>query len=374
MRIGLNLLYLIPSEVGGTETYARGLLHGLKRIQTHYEFILFLNRESEDLLAGDDRLLQKVICPVNATNRKKRYLFEQFMLRRYVKDYRIQLLHSLAYTSPIYFPCPTVVSLPDLNFKALGRMMTLQRRMMLRLIVRQAVLRSNKVVTISSFSREEILNNYHIPAEKVVVTHLAADNHEFDAQSDDKPLMLPGLPDLNVPYILVFSSSTANKNLARVIEAFLQAKKVHGLTHKLLLVGHHCAKGNGPQIACRNSDVHWTGYLERGILLAVLKRAEFMVFASFYEGFGLPVLEAMAAGVPVVCSRSASLPEIAGDASIFFDPYSVDEMAASIALVAGDPKLRQTMRQKGIENAERFSWAQTARQTVGVYDEILKRV
>ncbi|MHB8138233.1 MAG: glycosyltransferase family 4 protein [Smithellaceae bacterium] len=372
MRIGLNLLYLIPGIVGGTETYARGLLRGLRQIKPDHEFFLFVNRESAGLIADDDQDFTKVVCPVYAANRKNRYYFEQVKLRQYVQLYKIDLLHSLAYTSPLFLPCPAIVSLPDLNFKAFGNSMPLSRRLMLSLIVWQAVSRSSKVITISNFSREEILKQYHIPSEKVVVTYLAADNDDLNSKVKEEPFAGQVMPDLNQPYALAFSSSTANKNLSGLIKAFLEAKKNHKFIQKLILMGHKYPIEEDVQGCHESEDIVWTGYLERRTVLEILRRADFMLYPSFYEGFGLPVLEAMAAGVPVICSNAASIPEVVGDAGIFFDPFSIKDMAAKIAQAATDQKLRDDLRQKGFKNLERFSWRKTAEDTVAVYEQIFR--
>ena len=375
MRIGLNLLYLIPGVVGGTETYAMGLLSGLKQLRSDHEFVLFLNRESAGLVQNDAPNFKSVVCPVYAENRKNRYYFEQVKLRQYLKKYKIDLLHSLGYTSPLFLRCPTVVSVPDLNFKAFGNAMPFPRRLMLRLIVRQAVLCSNKVITISKFSRQEIIREYHIPPEKTVVTYLAADVDNIKDKTEGGSGGILDLPGVEQPYIVAFSSIYPNKNISRLIEAFLDAKKNNRLEQKLVLIGHRypVKKGKqGAKLLDENKDVVWTGYLERQQVFRVLKQADFLVFPSFYEGFGLPLLEAMTAGVPVVCSNAASLPEVAGDAGVFFDPFSLKDMADTIVSVATNLQLRANLRQKGFKNLERFSWKRTAAQTVAVYDDILK--
>ena len=370
MRIGLNLLYLIPGIVGGTETYARGLLTGLKQIKPDCDFVLFLNRESAGLISDDNPHFQSVVCPVFAENRKKRYFFEQFKLRQYVEQYKIDLLHSLAYTSPLFLRCPTAVSIHDLNFKALRNEMPFSRRFMLNLIVGQAVYQSNKVITISNFSRQEILREYNIPSEKTAVIYGAAD---VDNIENNIGVELPGIKQ---PYIVAFSSVTTNKNIPRLIEAFLDAKKNHHIKQKLVIIGHWHSGEKGLTGIARHTesqDIIWTGYLDRPKVFEVLKRSDYLIFPSFYEGFGLPALEAMAIGVPVVCSNTASLPEVVGDAGLFFDPFSVKDMATKIEQVASDPKLRNNLREKGSKNLERFSWKQTAEQTMAVYNDIMQK-
>jgi glycosyltransferase involved in cell wall biosynthesis len=375
MRIGLNLLYMIPGVVGGTETYARGLLGGLKQLRPNHEFVLFLNRESSALDFADAPGFRTIICPVNALGRMHRYYFEQVQLRRYLKEHKVDLLHSLGYTSPLLLRCPTVVTVHDLNFKAFGDSFPIARRLMLGLSVKQSIFRSNKVITVSEFSRQEILREYRIPQEKVVVTHEAVDLGELGQeppQQVDESMQSLGIEQ---PYVVAFSSTYHNKNILRLMEAFGNAKKKNRLNQKLVLIGHRYSRGDereDAQLLIGNRHVIWAGYLQRRDVYKVLKGADFLVFPSYYEGFGLPVLEAMAAGVPVVCSKAASLPEIAGDAAMFFDPFSVKEIEESIVLAANNVQLREDLRQKGYENLKRFSWTKTAAQTVAVYDEILR--
>ncbi len=374
MRIGLNLLYMIPREVGGTETYARGLLDGLRHIGTSHEFVLFLNRESAEWKPAADSGFATVVCSVNAVRRGKRFVYEHLFLRREIRKHRIDLLHSLGYTSPLFLQCPTVVSVHDLNFLAFGSLMKFARRTMLRLAVKEAVLRSNRVITISEFSRREILKTYKVPAEKVVVTYLAADTTTPEPLGGQDPGSGAGREWMREPYLVAFSATYPNKNIPRLLEAYGQARSRHAIPQRLVLIGHPfwTEHGNRGELV-RRRDVIWTGYLDRRTMSEVVKKAEFMVFPSYYEGFGLPVLEAMAAGLPVVCSNASSLPEVAGDAAVYFDPFSIDDMTDKIVAVANDASLRNELRSKGAQNLKRFSWEKVARETIAIYDEELRK-
>lgn len=373
MRIGLNLLFMIPREVGGTETYARGLLQGLCRIKPVHEFVLFLNRESAGWVPAIESGFTRVVCPVNAVSRGKRFLYEQVRLRRGLKEHGIDLLHSLGYTSPVGLPCPTVVTVPDLNFVAFGHLMPAARRLMLKLTVKQSVLRTDKVITISDFSRKEILSAYKIPAEKVAVTYLATEREDVHQPFAGSAGVEYGIPWMQEPYMIAFSATYPNKNIPRLLAAYVEARQRQRIPQRLVLIGHPFPmSGDRAKDLVSSGDVVWTGYVERHMLTEILKRAEFMVFPSFYEGFGLPVLEAMSLGLPVVCSNAASLPEVVGDAAITFDPFSVPDMAEKIASVAVNASLRSELRKKGERNLSRFSWEKTAAETVAVYDELLK--
>jgi glycosyltransferase involved in cell wall biosynthesis len=365
---------MIPRHVGGTETYARGLLNGLRQIGTNHEFVLFLNRESVEWQPAADSGFTSVVCPVNAVSRGKRFVYEHLLLRREIRKQRIDLLHSLGYTSPLFLPCPTVVSVHDLNFLAFGSLMTFARRTMLRLAVKEAVLRSDRVITISEFSRREILRAYHVPPEKVVVTYLAADTKSPEPAAGLASGSEPGMEWMQEPYMIAFSATYPNKNISRLLEAYGVAKKRHAIPQRLVLIGHPFRTGENQDDLMKHRDVIWTGYLEQRTMSYVVKNADFMVFPSYYEGFGLPVLEAMAVGIPVVCSRAASLPEVAGDAAVYFDPFSIDDMAEKIVAVANDLSLRNELRTKGTENLKRFSWEKVARETVAIYNEQLRRI
>jgi glycosyltransferase involved in cell wall biosynthesis len=376
MRIGLNLLFMIPNVVGGTETYARGLLEGFRRLRPNHEFVIFLNRESSKWIPDDGPGFRIVVCPLNAVSRSRRFAYEHLLLRREVRKHGIDLLHSLGYTSPVFLACPTVVTVPDLNFRAFGNLMPLARRLMLSMAVKQAVVRTDKVITISEFSRQEILRAYQVAPEKVVVTHLAVESHALESELNAAPTIVSGLKWMKEPYMVAFSSTYPNKNLPRLLEAFSEAKRQNKIAQRLVLIGHPYASEDWSPVVrdlVERREVIWAGYLEREQVFRILKHADFLVFPSFYEGFGLPVLEAMAVDLPIVCSKAASLPEVAGDAAIYFDPFSVADITEKIVSVANDASLRSDLRARGAENLKRFSWEKTARETVAVYDELLQR-
>lgn len=369
MKIGLNLLYLIPGDVGGTETYARGLINGLTMVQPSSEFFLFLNREAADWPIPDTGNVHRVVCPVAAVRRWKRYGFEQFRLPRLVRDYGVDVLHSLGYVAPLRCPCPSIVTVHDLNYRAFGDQMPWARRMTLEFFVKHSVRRADRVITESTFSADEILQAFGVPKERVTVIYAAAEPARTAPGAT--PVCAPFAHGIQPPYIVAFSSRSPNKNIPRLIEAFAQARESRGLAHQLVLVGHGITDAEGAARGCGDGGVWFTGYLPDDASRAVLANADMLAFPSVYEGFGLPILEAMAAGVPVVCSNRGSLPEVAGDAAVLFDPFSTQDMADKLAEVAGNPTLRAALVRRGWENLKRFSWEKTAQQTLEMYRDVL---
>jgi glycosyltransferase involved in cell wall biosynthesis len=360
VRIGLNLLYLLPGIVGGTETYAAGLLCGLAAIDRDDEFVVFVNQESITWPLPSAPNLRRVICPVWAVDRAKRYFFEQAHLPRLLKQQRIDLVHSLGYVAPLFPPCASIVTVHDLNYRAFGDQMPVVKRWALRFFVEQSVQRANHVITDSEFSRRQISSELKIAPGKLVVVPAAPFGTTVASTDLVGPLQRHGI---SKPYIVAFTSSSPNKNIPRLVQAFVQARRDYGLQHQLVLVGHPPPDWMPDELR----SIVLTGYLDEPSKSAILAGADLLVFPSTYEGFGLPVLEAQQSGVPVACSTAGALPEVAGAAAVFFDPFSVNEIAQVIGRVARNAELRETLRHKGLQNVGRFSWDKTARSTIDVY-------
>lgn len=369
--IGLNLLYLLPGEVGGTETYARELLSAFARIESsEAQFVVFVNREAADWPLPEAPNFTRVVCPVSAVSRGQRYRFEQLQLPRLARKFGVAVLHSLGYVAPLRLQCPSVVTIHDLNYRAFGAEMSWPRRLGLEFFVRYSARRAARIIAVSDFSRQEIVQAFGVDHRQVRVIHEAA-REEFGMPSREP--MPDRLRQLGVrkPYIIAFSSRSPNKNIPRLLRAFSELGRQYELPHQLVLVGHPALRDQIQSSgAAIDEAVRFTGFLPDDELRAVLGSADMLAFPSVYEGFGLPVLEAMALGVPVACSNQGSLPEIAGEAAVFFDPYTEKEIAAKLAEVALNPKLAATLIEKGYENVKRFSWDKTGRRTLGIYREI----
>jgi glycosyltransferase involved in cell wall biosynthesis len=363
--IGLNLLYLLPGVVGGTETYAAGLLHGLSRTESADHFVVFVNLESADWPLPDDPRFHRVVCPVRAVSRSARYRYEQFRLPAEARAHGVDVLHSLGYVAPLRLQCPSVVTVHDVHHLAHGRLRDWHRRLLLGRIVRRSVRGAAAVIADSRFMRDAIAAAYDMPAREIDVVPLAPN----PALNGGAPLPDGGAPApvSGGPYLLAFGGVTPNKNLDGLLRAFALARQRHGVRQNLVVVGHL------PE-SLRIGDsagVVATGYLDEARLASVLAKAEALVFPSLYEGFGLPVLEAMAAGVPVICSRVTAIPEVAGEAAVYFDPRDVEDMASKLALVAHDRALREDLAARGRIRAASFSWERAARETRAIYGRVV---
>ena len=372
MKIGINLLYLLPGKVGGTETYARELLGAITTIDSQNQYYVFVNQECRDWPLPIGRNVERVVCPVFAKKQLSRYLFEQFFLPRLSKRYGINLLHSLGYMSPLFQQTESVVSILDILYDYPG---SVPKRAALWLLQHLVALRADHIITISQNSKKQIVSRLKVDEAKVTVTPLGPKIRGPVGREGE--VTLPQQIGSLGEYILAFSSFSESKNIPRLIEAFANVAEELPGGMKLVVVGH--SPRNGALLRSLidkhsiKDRVVLTGYLPDPVLAKVLREALLFAFPSLYEGFGIPVLEAMAAGVPVISSNAASLPEVCGDAALLFSPRDVTGIAVALKRVALDPELRADLIAKGKRNVARFSWEQTARMTLDVYKSLMEK-
>jgi glycosyltransferase involved in cell wall biosynthesis len=355
MRIGLNLLYLIPSVVGGTETYASGLLRGLIETESVEQIIVFVNQEAANWPLPSAPNLERVVCMISAKNRMKRYIFEQSIFPLLLRQHRIDLVHSLGYVGPILTPYPAVITIPDPNFVDLAHTIPTHQRLALRFFSTQAARTAQQVITISEFSKVRLCQALRLPVEKITVTHLAQ-GIETNAVTKEDWSDIASQYNIQKPYIIAFGGKALHKNIATLIQAF--SKLSDQLPHSLVLMGHIPSNVDIDKISQKpglRERIITTGYVPGPRIAPLLGGADIFVLPSLYEGFGLPVLEAQQAGVAVICSTAGSLPEIAGHGAAFFDPRSVDELAQTIQMVLMNNKMKCNLIENGYENLRRFS-------------------
>jgi glycosyltransferase involved in cell wall biosynthesis len=364
VRVALNLLYLIPGVVGGTETYARSLIHSIAALDDENEYVVFVNKLAADLDITPGPNFRRVICPFLPLRRVVRYGWEQGILPFQLGSEKIDIVHSLGFVVPLAARSRQIVTVHDLNFLSHLGWHTTQGRRILRFFVERSVSRADHVITISEFSRAGLISKLGVPPQKVTVIHSAAarhlENQHPAARTDYDPAG-------GMPYIVALSGLPMHKNIARLVSAFEQIQDV--VPHSLVVVGH---LPDNPEYrrsleAKAGRRIHFTGYLSDAEIAAALKGASLLAFPSLYEGFGLPVIEAQQAGIPVTCSSVAALPEVAGAGAHYFDPLSVDSIAAALRTCILDADLRKTLVREGCENARRFSWEKAARETLAIY-------
>lgn len=373
MRVGLNLLYMLPSIVGGTERYATGLLEAMAKMVDTSQFWLFVNKETSTYNVFHEANWHVVDCLLPGTFRILRYGWEQFVLPFQVRKYKLDLLHSLGYVQPLRLPCKSIVTIHDLNFYAFGHLMSPMRREALRYFVTQSARNADHIITVSQFSKNQIVEILGIPEEKVTVTYNAVKQKAHKVQPFEIVAKQYGI---HRPYILALGGFSPHKNIVSLIKAFAILTQ-RGFRDLQLVVAGHLPRDRRlldlflEDYILRKTLI-FTGYVPDDTLASLYTYAEVFVFPSLYEGFGIPVLEAFSYEVPVACSNVAALPEIAGDAACYFDPTNVEEMAEIISLLLYSEELRRTLVKKGKERVAQFTWENTAKKTLEVYRQVVE--
>lgn len=357
--------------MGGTETYASGLLYGLAQINDMDDFVVFVNREGAEFPIPSASNFRKVPCRVSAVNRGKRYFYEQFILPNLARKLNVEILHSLGYVAPLHLSCRSIVTIPDVNYITMGHTLPLLRRWMLSLVSRRSAKNADHIITISEFSKSEIGRLLGIDSSKITVTHLGPRVNLKEANPNEW-FQLGERYKITKPYIAAFGGGALHKNIRKLIEAYDAIRDE--IEHCLVLIGHLpsdvrlAVEEMGKELKNR---IIATGYVPEDHIMPLLRNSDLYILPSLYEGFGLPVLEAQQAGVPVVCSRVGSIPEIAGQGALYFDPTSTKNISDVIKRALKNDGVRLELIRKGSANLEKYSWEKTARETLQVYIDVL---
>lgn len=298
-------------------------------------------------------------------------LTQQWRVPRALRRANAQLYHSTYYLMPYLPGAPTVLTVYDLIPLRYPRYFSVAQRLVFAVAHRLALRTARAVLAISEATRADLARAFGAAAEKVTVTPLAA-AEQFRPQSPAAIDALRHRVELPDRYALYVGSNKPHKNLARLVEAFASVHRHPACASlRLIIAGRWDPRYPEAPTRARQLDV-----MDRVIFLpdvaddalpALYSGAELFVFASEYEGFGLPVLEAMACGTPVICANRSSLPEVAGDAARLVDPYDVTDLAAAIVELASRPERRAELQARGLAQAARFTWRRTAEQTYAAY-------
>jgi glycosyltransferase involved in cell wall biosynthesis len=356
-------------ESSGIGTYLTNLLENFAAIENEFVFEVICPRKEllNNLPPGRFRYV-----PGKSAIYSVREQWEIARLARHA-----QLLHSPHYNAPLLYRGDLVVTIHDLihvtdpTFKG-----TLAARFyagpMFHLVARQA----DCIIADSEFTKTQIVEHLAVSPSKVVVAYLGVSDHFCPHDQEQTVLHVSSLLGVKRPYILFVGNLKPSKNVKTLIRAFAQLHVKAGFDYQLLILGDDRKWKVGLVNECEklgiDDRVLFAPHVRYEDLPWVYGAAEILVMPSFIEGFGLPVLEAMACGTPVVCSRAASLPEVAGDAAEYFEPTSVEDLAAAIERVLNSEQRQAELRQKGLERVKQFSWYECARRHCEVYRKALQ--
>lgn len=365
MRIGINGRFLVAKRTG-VQRAAYNLVKTLFDIDTENEYVLFTGEDQAEEWRKYPNVTL-VTSPLKVGGNLRNHLWEQFVLPRLAKKHRIDILHSPANMAPLFYNGASVVHIHDLCFVVNPQWYSYTFHTAYNIAIPRLAKKATRVVTNSNNSRNDLLQFYNVDASKVRLIYWAVD--QTFGQKE--------LPSVDIisesDYILYVGSLEPRKNIGNLIEAFERMRSRNpDLKTKLVLIG-----GESPlfadvrlQIKTYHQDVVFKGFVSDEELRAYYRHAQAVAYPSLYEGFGLPPLEAMASGAPVVTSNTSSLPEVVGNAALMVSPYDCDQLADTLALIVRDPLLRREMRTRGYEQVKKFNWYRVARNILAVYYEV----
>ena len=369
MRIGIDARKLHDFGIG---TYIRNLLRQLARLDRNTEFVLLCRPEDAAALASVGENFR--VVPENAANYSAA---EQLKVPMALRRERVTLFHAPHYVLPPLVRCRSVVTIHDcihLMFPQYlpNRLAYTYARASITLAARRAT----RVLTVSESSKRDILRFVDVAPDKINVIYNAYDECFGVEPREEDVVRVRERYQLHDEFVLYAGNVKPHKNLERLIEAFDIMRK-NGFDYlKLVLIGDDISKYAVLRRAVHRHQLHkrvrFLGYLPEETLAVMYRLAGVFVFPSLYEGFGLPPLEAMASGTPVVTSNVSSLPEVVGDAAVLVNPYDPLSIAEGVCRVLSDEPLRRDLRQKGIARAKEFSWERSVRRVREIYDEVSK--
>lgn len=357
---------MLGHQETGNETYVLELVRALAQRESTDTFFVYV--ENPDALPSEVRKAPHMRVQQLKTRSGATRLLREFP-QRAAQD-RLDVLH-FSYNAPLSLPakCAAVVTIHDISFEEHPEWFPRRLRAFLKWSVPRSARMAAAVTTDTECAKADIVRLYRLAPSHVQVTPYAAHSRYRPIRDDAALAATRAKYNTTDHFVLAVCNMQPRKNLVRLMQAFALAKQKSGFPHKLVLVGQQLWMTNEVLAQAREwgDAVVMTGYVPDADLPLLYNAADVFAYPSLYEGFGLPVLEAMACGAAVITSNVSSLPEVSGDAARLVDPYDVDDMAAALMEIVRNEPLKLAWRAKGLERAKLFTWERTAEQTVQIY-------
>jgi glycosyltransferase involved in cell wall biosynthesis len=369
VRIAIDARKLLDFGIG---TYIRNLLTHLARIDQDTEYVL-LCREADSGIARELGENFRTVAAPSANYS----VSEQFRIPVSLRREHIDLFHAPHYVLPPLTHCRSVVTIHDCIHLLFPQYLPNRlARLYARTAMWTAARRSDRILTGSEASKNDILRCLKVPAEKVTVIYHAIDDRLSHDPSAEQMALVRERYQLKDPFVLYVGNIKPHKNVERLIDAFSRLRRQGFEDLKLLIIGDEISKHPSLRREVHRLKLHkhvrFLGFVPVATLAALYRMASVFVFPSLYEGFGLPPLEAMACGTPVVTSNVSSLPEVVGDAAFLIDPYDPESIADGMRQVLTNEELRQTLRARGFLQVRRYSWEASVQRVREIYAEVLE--
>lgn len=358
--------HMLGQKEAGNETYILGLLNGIDQIcrdTERFEIYPLINKNYS--------------LPIKCTNFRNITLSSSSDIRRVFIDIPLaqrnvnaDITH-VTYNASPFIRGKLVVTVHDVIFRIFPQYFSPKVRLILSTLLPLSMHRANIILTISLSSKKEITHYYPFTRNKIISIPIGPGAVVNTPPNTSEIAIYTRKKD----FILAVGTIQPRKNIARLIDAYTLLRRRSSTAARLIIVGkadwQHSKIYEKAMRSPYHDDIVFTGYLDDTMLAALYRQCSVFVYPSLYEGFGLPVVEAMACGAPVITSNVSSLPEVAGSAALLVNPYSVSDLADAIEQVLSDPNLQDKLRSEGVKQASKFSWSRTARETLQVYEKIV---
>lgn len=378
MKIGINTLAVNREDFGGGERYLYFLLKYLAKIDQDNEYFIFVSSKNKDKFSIVQKNFKTLILPVNTNSRIKRILYEQFFLPGLLKKYRIDVFHGTNNTLPLRIPCKTVVTSQYMFSFLMPKDYTpAYRRWYFNNLMKNSLRKANKIISVSHDNKHQIIRYLKIPEYKISVIYHGLDESFTDGIDLKNIESFKSKYGIINNYILCVANNVLNKNFEGLIEAFNYLKQKYNITYHLVIAGNTGFLRKRQiwfqKMKNKYPDIIHTGYIDWKQLSNLYSGASVFVLSSYCESFGLPILEAMACGCPVVTSNIFAMPEIVGNAGLKVDPYNFKEIGDAIYTILNNNLLREELIKRGLKRVKMFSWEKAAKETLEVYKEVYKQ-
>ncbi|OQA03264.1 MAG: D-inositol 3-phosphate glycosyltransferase [bacterium ADurb.Bin400] len=361
MDIGVDISGITSIKRTGVENMSyQFLLHLLKLDKTNRYYLYTRNRISDNSLKSPNTTERFLPFP--------RY-WHKLRLPIELLLHKPDIFLAIGYMVPFCSPKKTIVFIHDLAFRYYPEAYSAKELFLQEYALNTAIKHASKLICVSESTRKDLIKFCNVTTDKTTVIHLAHDNKLF-RHSSTKPAR-----SKEKPYVLFVGRLESRKNVVGIIKAFARFKKTTNLPHKLVLVGkpgHGYDKIENEIVASGNirDDIVVTGYVSNSELANLYSGADAFVFPTLYEGFGIPILEAMASGTPVITSTTSSMPEVAGDAAVLVDPTNISDITDALNKLLTNPALKKAYVAKGLERAQQFSWDSSASKLLSIINEL----
>lgn len=373
VRVGIDF-HVGSGIYQGVRTYLTNLIESMVKIENEFEYFIYA-KNLDELIHWENNNSNVNLKKLPSASGRFNLLigFPVCAMRD-----RLSLFHS-QYVLPLFLPCKSVLTIHDILYESNPEFFPELHKNLLKVFVPFSAKKADRIISVSEFTKKQIIKYYGVPEEKITVIYEGASDKFAPIRDNDLISSVLRRYGIEKKYILFVGRIEPRKNIAGLLKAFVYVKKRGKKDLCLVIVGNQDRLFREKELFDKieemglGSNIIFTGGVSEDDLPVLYNGAEVLVYPAFAEGFGLPVLEAMACGTPVITSNTASLPEVVGEDGILVDPYSFEEIGQAMERILSNHNLRQELITRGLERAKKFSWQATAKKTIEVYKKVLGR-